>query len=75
MAAPVITLDALRDGPPTVDVGTACRALGISRSHGYVLIGAGEFPAKVITVGHSRRVLTMSLVRLLEGDNEGPRGA
>jgi predicted DNA-binding transcriptional regulator AlpA len=74
MAAPVITLGELRTGPPTVDVGTACRALGISRSHGYDLIVAGEFPAKVIIVGHSRRVITMSLVRLLEGDDERTRG-
>jgi predicted DNA-binding transcriptional regulator AlpA len=72
MAAPAITLGELRTGPPTVDVRTACRALGISRSHGYNLIAAGEFPAKVIAVGSRRRVITVSLLRLLEGDDGRP---
>ncbi len=72
MAAPFITLRELRNGPPTVDVRTACRVLGISRSHGYNLIAAGEFPAKVITVGSRRRVITVSLLRLIEGNDERP---
>jgi excisionase family DNA binding protein len=74
MSTPVITLGELRAGPPTVDIGMACQALGISRSHGYDLIAEGEFPAKVIKVGSRRRVITASLVQLLEGDDERPSG-
>jgi hypothetical protein len=42
---------------------------GISRSHGYELIAAEGFPAKVITVGRSRRLTAISFVRLLERDD------
>lgn len=61
------TLDEVREWPATVDVGRGCRALGISRSWGYQLVAQGEFPCKTITIGRRSRVVTASLLALLEG--------
>jgi hypothetical protein len=61
------TLDDLRNGPPTVDIPTASRLLGVSRSYGFELAARGEFPAKVISVGRKLRVVTASLLELLDG--------
>ncbi|WP_445186760.1 DNA-binding protein [Pseudonocardia sp. Cha107L01] len=61
------TLNDLRQGPPTLDIPTACRWIGISKAHGYAIAAKGDFPAKVIRVGASYRVITASLIRLLEG--------
>jgi predicted DNA-binding transcriptional regulator AlpA len=60
------TLDEVRGWPATVDVGRACRALGYSRSWGYALIAAGEFPVRVITTRGRSRVVTSSLLALLD---------
>lgn len=68
-----ITLDDLRSGPPTLDVPTAARALGISRSYAFELARRGEFPCRVIPVGNRVRVVTASLVALLE-DHERKAG-
>jgi predicted DNA-binding transcriptional regulator AlpA len=65
-AGSAVTLDDLRKGPPTVDIPTAAKALGISRSYGFELAKRGEFPAKVIPVGRHLRVVTASLLELLE---------
>ncbi|MDG3012412.1 DNA-binding protein [Rhodococcus sp. D2-41] len=35
----------------SADLQTACRALGIGKSTGYVLASKGEFPCRVIRVG------------------------
>lgn len=65
MAATGLTLDQLRDGPPTVDVPTACKLIGISRAHGYLLASRGEFPCRTLKAGGRVRVITASLLRLL----------
>ncbi|MBT2450938.1 DNA-binding protein [Streptomyces sp. ISL-43] len=59
------TLDEVRAWPATVDVARAARALGISRSMLYALIQRNEAPVRVLDFG-SKRVVTASLVRLLE---------
>ncbi|MFE2020131.1 DNA-binding protein [Streptomyces sp. NPDC059499] len=59
------TLDELRTWPATVDVNQAATALGISRSKLYALIQRNEAPVRVLDFG-SKRVVTASLVRLLE---------
>jgi hypothetical protein len=64
----VDTLETIRNWPATVDIPTACRPLGISRAHGYVLAGRGEFPARTLKIGGCYRVITASLIRLLEGE-------
>jgi len=53
--------------PATVNVPDANRAGGWSDSHGYDLIGRGEYPFKVLRVGGRIRVLTASIIRVLEG--------
>lgn len=60
------TLDEVRAWPATVDVPTAAQALGVSRSHLYALVKCGEAPVRTLAFGTSHRVITASLVRLLE---------
>ncbi|GAB2922897.1 DNA-binding protein [Streptomyces heilongjiangensis] len=59
------TLDEVRTWPATVDVTRAATALGISRAQLYGLIKRNEAPVRVLDFG-SKRVVTASLVRLLE---------
>ena len=61
------TLAMIRKWPATVDVGLAAQALGCSRSTAYQAISDGTFPAEVITVSRRKRVLTHSLIAVLEG--------
>ncbi len=44
----------------------ASTALGFSRSKGYALIRNGEFPCRVLRIGRKTRVVTASLLRVLE---------
>lgn len=62
------TLDDIRGWPATVDPATAATAFGISRSYAYELVKRGEFPAKVLSVGGKRRVVTASILRALESE-------
>ncbi|MFJ6571203.1 helix-turn-helix domain-containing protein [Streptomyces sp. NPDC091292] len=50
----------------TGSVADASRALGFSRAKGYDLVRRGEFPCRVLRVGHTTRVVTASLLRVLE---------
>lgn len=59
------TIDDIRTWPATVDVATASRAIGISRSYGYELAKRGEFPVRSLAVGGKTRVLTADLMRVL----------
>jgi len=60
-----MTLAELLALPLMVDVSTAARALGLSRSTGYALARRGEFPCRVLHVGSSYRVPTAELLRVL----------
>jgi excisionase family DNA binding protein len=60
-----MTLAELLAMPVMVDVTTAARALGLSRSTGYDLARRGEFPCRVLHVGSSYRVPTAELLRVL----------
>lgn len=60
------TLDEIRSWPATVDLRRACEALGISASWGYELVKRGEFPCEVLQIGRRTRVLTASLLKLLD---------
>ena len=60
------TLAEIRMWPATVDIAAAARALGVSRSHAYALVDRGEFPARVLSVGRRLRVVTASLIAVLE---------
>jgi hypothetical protein len=62
-----VTLDDVRGWPATVSMADAARALRISKSHGYQLARDDKFPCGVLHLGGSVRVITASLVALLEG--------
>ncbi|MFJ9376840.1 helix-turn-helix transcriptional regulator [Streptomyces sp. NPDC101455] len=66
MAARPPTLDEIRGWPAAVGVPEAAKAIGISKSHMYDLIKRGEAPVTVLSFGARHRVVTASLVRLLE---------
>jgi excisionase family DNA binding protein len=57
-----------------VSMEDAARALRISKSHGYQLVRDGEFPCRVVRLGGSVRVVTASLIALLEGRDEHADG-
>lgn len=65
-----LSLSAVRKLPAAVDVSTAARALGISRSSAYAAISEGRFPVATITVGRRTKVLTHSLIAVLEGGRQ-----
>ncbi|WP_078948498.1 helix-turn-helix domain-containing protein [Streptomyces noursei] len=55
----------------TRSVEDASKALGFSRAMGYDLIRNGQFPCRVLRIGRKTRVVTASLLRVLEsGDPE-----
>ncbi|MFI1956120.1 helix-turn-helix transcriptional regulator [Streptomyces xinghaiensis] len=64
-AVKALTVRELLDLPAVVDVETASRALGISRSHGYNLVRTDQFPCRVLRAGRSFRVVTSDLRRVL----------
>jgi hypothetical protein len=52
-------------------VEDASRALGFSPAEGYDLLRSGQFPCRVLCIGRKTRVVTVSLLRVLEsGDPE-----
>jgi hypothetical protein len=51
--------------PAAVDLGTANRAMGISRSTGYELARRGQYPCPVLAIGRSYRVPTAGLLEAL----------
>ena len=73
--AGTVTLAEVRTWPPAVNVGRAAQALGVSRAALYAALARGERPVQVITVGHRLRVLTHSLVAVLEGRGGHAEGA
>ena len=62
------TAKEIRNSGAVVSVKMARSALGISESYGYQLAREGRFPARTITVGSCIRVLTRSLLELLDED-------
>jgi len=64
-----------KSAPPTLSPEETAPWLGVSRSTLYEWIRAGELPLKVITVKRRHRVITASLIRLLEdgGATAGPK--
>ncbi|MGV0648746.1 helix-turn-helix domain-containing protein [Mycobacterium kansasii] len=63
-----LTLETLRQGPPTVSLETAAQYLGVSRPFIYRMAKRGDLP--VIRLGTTRmRVPSAKLLRLLEGES------
>jgi hypothetical protein len=67
-----LTLAQVRELPAAVDVPTAALALSMSRSALYEAIAEGRCPVQTITVGRRIRVLTHSLIAVLEGNGQTP---
>ncbi|MEU6038639.1 helix-turn-helix domain-containing protein [Actinomadura sp. NPDC047616] len=59
----------LAELPSVVDITTAARALGLSRTYAYQLAKNGEFPCKVLRIGNCYRVPTAALLHLLHADH------
>lgn len=59
----------------TGSVADASKALGFSRAKGYALVRCGEFPCRVLRVGRSTRVVTASLLRVLDSGEPEYNGA
>lgn len=57
----------LREIGPTLDVPVAARAIGVSRQTLYTAISTGQAPVRTIKVLGRIKVLTESVVDLLEG--------
>lgn len=63
-----LTLETLRQGPPTVSMDTAAEYLGVSRGFAYRMAREGHLP--VIRLSNTRmRVPTVKLLRMLEGED------
>lgn len=67
----VTTLAQVKRWPATVNVGDAAKALGVSKSALYLAIQEGNCPAETILVGRRIKVLTASLIAVLEGQKAG----
>lgn len=65
---PRYSINNLGNLPPTLDIPTAAELLGLSRTKAYQLAKEGDFPCRVLKIGHSYRVPTQSLLRLLEAE-------
>ncbi|MFI6324810.1 helix-turn-helix domain-containing protein [Nonomuraea sp. NPDC050556] len=65
-----LTVADLHHLPPTVDLQTAAKALGIGRTKAYQLAREGRFPVRIIKIGDLYRVSTPALIRLLEEHQE-----
>lgn len=60
-----ITIEALRAGPPTLDVRPAAQSLGVAASSLYEAIRRGDAPVRTFCVGSRIKVLTSSVIDLL----------
>ncbi|TDD86083.1 helix-turn-helix domain-containing protein [Actinomadura rubrisoli] len=58
----------LTELPCVVDIMTAARVLGLSRTYAYQLAKREEFPCRVIRIGNCYRVPTAALLALLGAD-------
>lgn len=73
MTAAGMTPSELLALPPTVDLPTAGRAIGIGRNQAYQLASRGEFPCRVLKLGTRYKVVTSELLELLSVGGNGRR--
>ncbi|MDE3724498.1 MULTISPECIES: MerR family transcriptional regulator [Nocardiopsis] len=60
-----LTLDELRQLPPTIDLMTAASILGIGRTKAYEPARCDDFPCRVVRIGGLYRVPTADLLRVI----------
>jgi hypothetical protein len=70
-----MTLDELLDLPVSVDLVTAGRAFGLGRTKAFELAKAGEFPCRVLSVGHKYRVPRTAIFEALGVDPTEPQAS
>lgn len=63
------TLHDLNTLPPTIDLMTAARMLGIGRTKAYELARQDRFPCRTLRIDGQYRVSTPALLRLLDATN------
>jgi excisionase family DNA binding protein len=61
-----LSMREIRNLPATIDATTAAAVLGVSRSTVYEWLRTGAFPGRAISVRHRHRIVTESLIELLE---------
>lgn len=61
-----LTLEDIRRWPAAVNVEDYARAFGISRAGAYESIRAGTCPVRVVKVGGRIKVVTASILRVLD---------
>lgn len=61
--------------PPTLDVVTAARLLGIGRTLAYRLVRNGEWPTPVLKLGTAIRIPTQQLLQLISSAPADPQPA
>jgi predicted DNA-binding transcriptional regulator AlpA len=61
-----LTMKQIRELPAAIDPATAAAALGMSRTWAFESLRRGDFPARALKVGGRWRVITSSVVELLE---------
>jgi len=66
-----LPLAQIRNLPALLDVTPAAAVLGVSRSNLYESIKNGSCPVKTIRVNRRIKVLTASLIRVLELEDDG----
>jgi len=66
MSRRVMTRAELLDLPPTLDIRTAGRAIGIGKTKAYEMAQANTFPVPVLRLGARWRVVTEDLLKLLK---------
>jgi hypothetical protein len=71
-AITAMTMKEIRALPATVDAATAAQILGISRSTVYAALAEHTFAGRTITVRGRKRIITASLIELLDGAAAGP---
>lgn len=69
------TLAQIRKWPASVNVADGARALGVSRASLYAAIADSTCPVEVITVGRRKKILTHSLISVLEGTGTRAKSA
>lgn len=60
-----MTTDQILDLPASIQLETACSALGISQATGYRLVKSNDFPCPVVRLGRAIRVPKTGLLRVL----------
>lgn len=74
MSKPLSTVEVL-SLPASIQLETACSALGISQATGYRLVKANAFPCPVVKAGRAIRIPKTGLLQVLGLEDTADRSA